>query len=43
MWVVTGGDAAGVRAAAGLLDEKTLRDRYALATEDGTPMPLPVR
>jgi len=43
VWVVTGVTAAGVEAAAGLLDEATLRDHYALATEDGLEEPLPLR
>ena len=40
-WVVTGTDAAGVDAAAGLLDADDLRDHYAVATEGGTAIPLP--
>jgi hypothetical protein len=42
VWVVTGGSAAAVRAAAGLLDAAGLRDHYAVASEDGTEMPLPL-
>jgi len=42
VWVVTGGTAAAVRAAAGLLDAAKLRDHYAVATEDGKETPLPV-
>lgn len=42
VWVVTGGAAAGVRAAAGLLDARSLRDHYAVAVEDGLETPLPV-
>jgi hypothetical protein len=42
-WVVTGATAAGVRAAAGLLDAADLRDHYAVAVEDGAETPLPVR
>ncbi len=42
-WVVTGADAAGVRAAAGLLDPADLRGHYAVATEDGAATPLPLR
>jgi Domain of unknown function (DUF4430) len=34
-WVVTGTDAEGVEAAVGLLDEDSLRDRYAVAVESG--------
>jgi hypothetical protein len=41
-WVVTGVDAEGVRAAAGLLDAAGLRDRYAVATEGGAETPLPM-
>jgi hypothetical protein len=41
-WVVTGAGAAGVTAATRLLDARTLRNRYALAT-DGGAIPLPVR
>ncbi len=43
VWVVTGGTAAAVRAAAGLLDAAKLRDHYAVASEDGKETPLPVR
>ncbi len=43
VWVVTGGSAAAVRAAAGLLDAAKLRDHYAVASVDGTEMPLPLR
>jgi hypothetical protein len=42
VWVVTGGSAAGVRAAARLLDAGSLRDHYAVAVEDGRETPLPV-
>jgi hypothetical protein len=42
VWVVTGGTAAGVRAAAGLLAAAKLRDHYAVASEDGQETPLPV-
>jgi hypothetical protein len=43
-WVVTGVDAAGVRAAAAALDAETLRDRYALIVGAGskTALPIPV-
>jgi Domain of unknown function (DUF4430) len=41
-WVVTGADAAGVRAAAALLDWADLRDHYAVAVADGKETPLPV-
>jgi hypothetical protein len=43
VWVVTGGTAAAVRAAAELLDTAKLRDHYAVASEDGKETPLPVR
>ena len=42
VWVVTGGTAAAVRAAAGALDARHLRDHYAVAIEDGKTTPLPV-
>ena len=44
-WLVTGVTAAGVRAAASLLNEEKLRDHYAVAVESGeeTPLPLPGR
>jgi uncharacterized protein DUF4430 len=42
VWLVTGGTAAAVRAAAGLLDGEDLRDHYAVAIEDGKVTPLPV-
>lgn len=41
-WVVTGTDRSGVAAAAALLDERALRDRYALAVTDSHPVALPV-
>jgi uncharacterized protein DUF4430 len=43
VWIVTGTSAAGVRAAAALLDEDDLRDHYAVAVEGGKETPLPVR
>jgi len=43
VWVVTGGTAAGVRAAAGLLDTADLRDHYAVAAEGEDGMALPLR
>lgn len=44
VWVVTGTTAAGVQAAAGLLDAADLRDHYAVASEGGAKVtPLPVR
>jgi Domain of unknown function (DUF4430) len=43
VWVVTGTSAAGVRAAAELLDEDGLRDHYAVAVEGNEEIPLPVR
>jgi hypothetical protein len=42
-WVVTGSAAAGVRAAAGLLDAADLRDHYAVAVERGGEEALPLR
>jgi hypothetical protein len=42
VWVVTGGTAAGVRAAAESLDAEHLRDHYAVAVEDGKTVPLPL-
>jgi Domain of unknown function (DUF4430) len=42
VWVVTGGSAAAVRTAAGLLNAAGLRDHYAVASEEGTQMPLPL-
>jgi uncharacterized protein DUF4430 len=41
-WFVTGVDEAGVEQAAGLLDEKTLRDSYAVAATAEGPVDLPV-
>jgi hypothetical protein len=43
VWVVTGGTQAGVDAAAQLLDEAHLRNRYAVAVEGGAAIPLPLR
>lgn len=43
VWLVSGTTAAGVRAAAGLLDAARLRDRYAVVAEAGRETPLPVR
>lgn len=42
VWVVTGGTAAAVRAAAEALDADHLRDHYAVAVKDGTTTPLPL-
>jgi hypothetical protein len=42
VWIVTGGTAAAVRAAAAALDAEHLRDHYAVAIEGGKAMPLPV-
>lgn len=42
VWLVTGGTAAAVRAAAGLLDRQHLRDHYAVATVGGVETPLPL-
>jgi Domain of unknown function (DUF4430) len=43
VWVVTGATATGVQAAAGLLGADDLRDHYAVASEGGEVVPLPVR
>ena len=40
-WVVAGTSPREAEAAAGLLDEQSLHDRYALATIDGSRTPLP--
>ncbi len=40
-WVVTGTDAAGVDAAASLLDADDLAERYAVATDGGTAIRVP--
>jgi uncharacterized protein DUF4430 len=42
VWVVTGGTAAAVRAAAESLDAEHLRDHYAVAIENGKTLPLPL-
>jgi hypothetical protein len=42
VWVVTGGTAAAVRAAAESLDAEHLRDHYAVGIEDGKTVPLPL-
>lgn len=42
-WFVTGATEANVGAAARMIDSETLRDRYAVATDGGEPIPLPVR
>ncbi|HEX8689215.1 MAG TPA: DUF4430 domain-containing protein [Solirubrobacterales bacterium] len=44
VWVVSGTTRAGVRAAAELLDAADLRDRYAVAGQNGrvTPLPIPI-
>jgi Domain of unknown function (DUF4430) len=43
VWIVSGASGTGVRAAARLLNAATLRDRYAVATEGGREIPLPLR
>jgi hypothetical protein len=43
VWVVTGVTAAGVRAAAGLLDVADLRDHYAVVVEGGRGEAVPLR
>ena len=40
-WVVSGTDDAGLDAAVQLLDKRILRDRYAVASDAGTPIDLP--
>jgi Domain of unknown function (DUF4430) len=43
VWVVTGTDAAGVELAAKqAFDESVLNEKFALAVDDGLPVPLPV-
>ncbi len=41
-WVVTGTDDVGLAAAAAQLDADALGDRFAIAVEDGRPVPLPI-
>jgi hypothetical protein len=43
VWMVSGASAAGVEAAAGLLEPAALRDHYAVAVEGGEETPLPLR
>jgi hypothetical protein len=43
VWLVTGGTGAAVRSAAEALDTDALREHYAVASETGTVMPLPLR
>jgi Domain of unknown function (DUF4430) len=43
VWVVTGGAGAGVRAAAASLTTADLRDHFAVASEAGRAVPLPLR
>jgi hypothetical protein len=43
VWLVTGASGAGVRAAAGLLDEEDLRDHYAVAVDGERETALPLR
>lgn len=40
-WLITGTDAAGVEAAAGLLDPEDLEQRYAVAIDSGSAVALP--
>jgi hypothetical protein len=40
-WVITGTDRGGVAAAAAMLDERALRDRYAVAVSGSGPVALP--
>ena len=41
-WVVTGVDETGVAAAAAALTEDELRNRFAIAVEEGAAVPLPI-
>jgi hypothetical protein len=41
-WVVAGTDSAGLDRAVSMLDTRTLASRFALATDGGAPIPLPV-
>jgi hypothetical protein len=43
VWLVTGTDAQGVRAAANALDEGALAGHFAVAVSGGRPVPLPER
>jgi hypothetical protein len=42
-WLVTGTDAAGVLAAASAVEPARLHDRFALAVQHGTDLPVPIR
>jgi hypothetical protein len=42
-WLITGTDAAGVSAAAAALNERRLRDHFALVIHGGTDLPLPAQ
>ncbi len=42
IWVVTGTDEAGIDAAARAFTEATLHNRFAVAVDGGSPVPLPV-
>jgi hypothetical protein len=41
VWIVTGVDAAGVKAAAGALDQGNLKDHFAFAVVDGRAVGVP--
>jgi hypothetical protein len=43
VWLLTGVTDAGVRAAISALSAAKLRDRYAVASDGGVPIPLPLR
>jgi hypothetical protein len=43
VWIVSGATLRGATAAAELLDAADLRNRYAVATENGHGKPLPIR
>ena len=42
VWMVTGIDPAGVSAAAELVDDGSLRNRYAVGAVNGEAVPVPV-
>ena len=41
-WIVTGTDTVGLAAAAAQLEEEALADHFAIAVQDGRPVPVPV-
>jgi len=42
-WIVTGTDRAGIDAAIGLVERRKLRNRFAIASDAGRPVSLPVQ